>query len=738
MKNISIILLFCVYALGVSAISAFFEKGQRPEIFELTDNEVAVFKVTLPDEDFALLKEKADVPGLSPPVTNLTYELENYRLSLKYSLDIFNEIFKINFTELFPNIDVKKELSGLYIGQDGYPNVDEIINNLDFDPKNYIDFDFAMDNIENHLLVNGKHNYMELIMKLVSLITEKMNSENDIIIDGENITNDLKTARTIAATILESNIQNADTQVNPGLGNLFNFNINESLLEELLGQYYSINGSTDFKTKNGTLTVNIKGEEKSFDKITFSLSGQYSRSLVKPNFNLKIRGKKDLFGRSQFKLRSDFTEPTFLRSKLTSDIHKKMGLTSILANYATLYINEEYMGLFVLTDAYKLPWVEQVYGEKDTTHLYKCENSAFLNIDSGNACENENDEIEDPTEMSIEWSNFLQTIFNAQSAEDLEDVFEVDHFIKEMAIEYLLGAWDHLQLGHNFYLYKQPNGKWIYMTYDHDHTFGINLDRIFYGALLVDLPERMEKFNFDYPNYSFSEWTKQRHLIDILILNDPTRFNQAIKEIVETVFNPATLFPHIDELKEFIRPYAEKDYTPDENGNYPGRINDLANNPYTFEHWEANSEFTSVTTLQYNAYGIKYWILAKYRNVCKTYDLECDPVCLDENYKFDVDENVEFKGYDFSNVDLSNLPYPEYSQYQSMIYKIISFNEPIPTSTIVESIPTSTIVEPSSIETIVPTEVETDSYSNDEYEIEDDIDVEEEIDSGSETETDII
>jgi len=354
-----------------------------------------------------------------------------------------------------------------------------------------------------------------------------------------------------------------------------------------------------------------------------------------------------LYGRSQFKLRSDLTEPTFLRSKLTSDIHNVLGLTSILANYATLYINDEYMGLFVLTDSYKKSWVKKVYNEENTATLHKCENSAYIDEDSLNRCPNENDELDYIDEEEDDFRQFLQAVDKAESAEDIEDIFEVEDFIYEMAIEYLLGAWDHIQLGHNFYLYKQPNGKWKYLTYDHDHSFGINIDRIFVGNFFYDLPERNEILNRDYPNYTFEDWTQKHHVIDILILKDPTRFNNAMKDIVTRVFNPATLFPRIDELKDFIRSLAEKDYTPDKEGNYPGRINTKGNNPYTFEHWEANSEFTSVESLQYNAYGIKYWILAKYRNVCKDYNILCDPVYLDENYKFDVDEAIEFKDYDF-------------------------------------------------------------------------------------------
>eukprot|EP00833_Pecoramyces_ruminatium_P004441 jgi/Orpsp1_1/1178473/evm.model.c7180000065454.1 len=751
MNKLIVVLLFCgnnyTHIYCISAVNTFIEKGQRPEIFELTDNDIAVFRITLPDEDFDLLKEKANVEGIAPAASNLTLQLELIKQTASV---VFSQIFFLNYTEILSDKNVNLDLSGLFIRPDGYPDVEKIIENIDFDPKHYIDFDFAMGNIIYEILALGNYNYLGFIQQMAMfLLSSGMN-------DPEHSTT--HNASLIEATkMLDSIKENLDTEVKPINNILSNSSveevieqqepINQKLLKlmELMG---AVESDIKYKTKNGSLSVNIAGKQQNFDKITFSLSGQYSRSLVKPNFNLKIRGKKDLFGRSQFKLRSDYTEPTFLRSKLTSDLHKKLGLPGICANYATLYINDEYMGLFVLTDAYKLSWVEQVYDEKDTTSLYKCENS-FLSSDSANICTNENDEITDSSVVEKEWSEFINAIVNANSAKDIEDIFEVDHFIKEMAIEYLIGGLDHIQLGHNYYLYKQPNGKWIYLSYDHDHTFGINLDRIFVGIFYVDLPERMEKFNFDYPNYSFADWTQKRHLIDILILNDPTRFNEIIKEIVSTVFNPATLFLHIDELKEFIRPYTEMDYTPDKNGNYPGRINKLGINPYTFEHWEANSEFTSVATIQYNAYGIKYWILAKYRNICRTYDdLECDPVYLDENFHYEVDEKVQFKEYDFSDVDFSRLV-KAYDAFLSDSSNTI-VGEPMPTATETPSIdlgsmptatgtpivdigPTPTFTNPNQKDIILPKEDKSDLESD----IEGDINHENKSDLESDIEGDI-
>ena len=105
-----------------------------------------------------------------------------------------------------------------------------------------------------------------------------------------------------------------------------------------------------FKTKNGTLTVKLNGKENVFKKLTFSRGGTSSRDFGKQGYNFKIRGGKNLYGRTQFRLRPDAREATFLRSKLMCDMHNRMGLTSISANYATFYINDEYLGFYVLMD----------------------------------------------------------------------------------------------------------------------------------------------------------------------------------------------------------------------------------------------------------------------------------------------------------------------------------------------------------------------------------------------------
>ena len=374
-----------------------------------------------------------------------------------------------------------------------------------------------------------------------------------------------------------------------------------------------------------------------------------SRFLQKPGFNIKIRGEDNLYGLTQIRLRSDGNDPTLLRTKLVTDIRNKLGLSSISANYANVYVNDDFLGFFILRDAIKSSWIESEFGEKDTKSLYKCANYSYLTKDYSSVnCNNEDESVEDNTEFV----EFLTALDKAQSASDIEDIFEIDQFLTDMALDYLFGAWGHyIYIGENYSLYKQANGKWKYIPNDHDYDFGINMDRVGFSYIFTDMPERTEKLlNIDYPNLSYPDWIRSHHLTDILIFKDPSRFEKILKDLVVKVFNPATLYPHLDELKKFIKPYVEKELLDNKDVVI---YNPEGLKSFTFEEWDANSEFTSVKTQMFFAYGLKYWILAKYRYMCKTYqDIECDSTYLDENYEYSINKKVEFTGYTESGSSL--------------------------------------------------------------------------------------
>ncbi|KAL6612363.1 coth protein-domain-containing protein [Neocallimastix sp. 'constans'] len=591
-----ITLLFFVY--GVLSVTPFVEQGKRAKIFELIDNNVPTIKVTIPETDFISLKEAATPHsyyyknGTFDIVQKCQYEI-NFVLNL-----LKNNNYKLNY----PRYNISEILPELKIDNTGFSNieVEKLMDNFDFDIGNATDSALALSNIISNN--ESKFNLIKIWYTLYQLRS--------------------------------SDISNFDFHFELYLRYLSYIKSTEPLEHALLIQAIVNLYIPDFKTKNALMTFELDGDIKIFKKVTFSLSGQNSRNYSKLNYNIKIKGGEDLYGRKQFKIRSDNSEPTFLRTKLIADIHNYIDLPSISANFANFYINDVYMGFYIITDSFKPSWINYIYGDEDTSNLYKCENTknGLTTYKATYGCKNENDEVTDITE----WVEFLNKVDQAESLSDLENVVDIDKFLIEMALEYLLDSWDHIQNGHNFYMYKTPQGLWTYLTYDFDLDFGQNKQ-----------PPQ------SYNDYLAMIKELNSHILNILILTEPTRFEEKIKQLVTEVFNPMILYPHIDELKEFIKPYVIFDKTPDANGKYPGRINnDVTDDFYSLEQWDINCEFTQIENMGCSPYGLKYWILGMYRNVCNHFKMNCDPIYMDENYDYTSNKNPKYN--DDNNGELTS------------------------------------------------------------------------------------
>jgi len=343
-------------------------------------------------------------------------------------------------------------------------------------------------------------------------------------------------------------------------------------------------------------------------------------------YNIKIRGKDQLFGRKQFRIRSDIRDPSMMRSKLYCDISNRLGfVNSASANYVKVIVNNEDLGFYVIMDSIKMTYVDIEYNDPDTTDLIQCKYIfAYLDYNSTYTnCLNENEDNPDMTNFGV----LLNTLDNANSISEINEVFDVENFLKNMILEWLTASWDHLTLmGHNYNLYKIPGGKWTYSVYDYDTTLGGELGL----GLFFRVPEPLY---YDDPDtwfkVKFEDWiNNNQHIMQVIMNDENNPFLEYLQEIINNAFNPVLLFKRIDEIKEFISPYVKEDRTPDENGKLPGRINEASlNYDYSYEHFEGVTEFSTIQT-HFNglfgySYGLKKWILDKFVFVCENYDIDC-------------------------------------------------------------------------------------------------------------------
>jgi len=329
-----------------------------------------------------------------------------------------------------------------------------------------------------------------------------------------------------------------------------------------------------------------------------------------------------------------------MREKVCTEILQKSGLLAVEVGYTELYVNDEYLGLYVVSDAVKGKWIRKKFGDdrEEIKTLYQCkqDGSRLDDPETKDKCVNANDDFLDYMEP---FHNFIDQVQAAKTRADLEKIMDVDNFLKYMAFEWIVGTWDHY-LGnfcHNFYWYQQPNGIWVYIPYDHDVDMGSDIWTAFFPNKPFNSIDEIE-----FANVSFKDFELDHPILKILVHDDDTVFRQLVGDIVGKVFNPDTLLTRIDTIRNLIDPYVKKDKELN-----AGKINKLGKDSrYNYEHFHLNSEYTYIFNDDYGfkGYGLKDWIVRHYNFIANYYGIDDnhklieprpEPVILPYNFTYE-------------------------------------------------------------------------------------------------------
>jgi len=339
----------------------------------------------------------------------------------------------------------------------------------------------------------------------------------------------------------------------------------------------------------------------------------FGRCADKVGFNIKF--SKKFLGRKSFKLRPDPNDYSMMRSKLCCDIANRLGLPSIQATYARLYMNGEFWGLYVLMDAVKPSWVKETFepSEKEVTTLYQCKNGGIkLTVDTQNSCKNANDDYP----SMDEFAKFINDVENATTTAELEQIVDIKVFIKYLVFEWLIGSFDHFMIyGHNLNWYKREDGKWIVVYYDYDNTYGIGLNKKLWKGKSINQDGTKFVGGTNFVSFCFADWELNTPVLGKLIFQNQEYFKKIVYDVLVQAFNPDLLNSRIDELAAFLTPYIEEDWT-EIDGELPGRINKLGG-----AHSSSVSNFVSNTEDV-----VRKWINDKFEAALVCYDFDKEQI----------------------------------------------------------------------------------------------------------------
>ncbi|KAI8071070.1 coth protein-domain-containing protein [Gongronella butleri] len=426
----------------------------------------------------------------------------------------------------------------------------------------------------------------------------------------------------------------------------------------------------------GSLTYVSYNHLEKFNDVQLKIAGHNTKAWAKVPYKIKIPQAtypNGLFRRWQLKLRPEATDTTMVREKVYSDILTAAGILGPRSGYARLYFNGEPIGLYLLTDdvghpsfyhetfhdgdAAVAPGVAikadggrgaypadmDYHGDNPTDYdpsVYRSNVDVSANVGQQQTAANSTSHMKEFIELLkyVKEYNPDENGAKSKAVEEWNKHVDVDHLVRQLAIEWLAGNWDGVQYaGNNYMVYFHPIArKHVFIPMDFDSSFGNGIkedkDKLI-GAKWTDFTSGRRVYNH--------LWLKMASVPKIQKM-----YMDAIYAMNEQLTKPDILMPRIEALAYMIQGDVEwdKQLTPFTEG----RVRPWAGTSYmdTLELGSGEPD---------EPFSLKTWVREKYQAI------HIDYVKLSMLDKDDLKALIESNAIDMRGVQQAqqvDLPQP--------------------------------------------------------------------------------
>lgn len=300
----------------------------------------------------------------------------------------------------------------------------------------------------------------------------------------------------------------------------------------------------------------------SFENVGFRLRGNTSRYAQKKSFKLSLNkyvSGRTYHGVDKLNFNAEHNDPSSMRAALCFDLYHRAGLVAARANHFRIYINDRYYGVYTNFEQYDEKFTYSRFGREDG-NLYKCNFSADLNYlgddpdlykferDGERVYEQDNQADTDDYSDLARFIDVLNNTPEEQFLCEIEKIFEVNEYLKYIAMDIVTGNWDGPLINkNNFFLYSNPKtGKFEYLPYDLDNTFGIDW-----------INSNMTTRNI----YDWSHDSEWRPLYNSIIKNDvlKDRFSYYLHYLVSNLYHNSSITNYVIPKRELINEWILQD-----------------------------------------------------------------------------------------------------------------------------------------------------------------------------------
>lgn len=297
-----------------------------------------------------------------------------------------------------------------------------------------------------------------------------------------------------------------------------------------------------------------------------SLSSTYSSGNGKLSFKLDFDEFEDLYeevedqrfyGFKQLNLNNNFSDSSLMREKVAADLFRDFGITAAQTAFCTVYVDygegPQYFGVYTIVEEMDDTGIESQFAD-DSGNIYKPDGDAATFADNTY----DEEEMEAKTETNYEDVKALYSLINSESRvsdydvwkAELEAIFDVDEFIKYLAVNNTIQNWDtYGNMTHNYYLYNNPETNLLtWIPWDNNEAFTSGKGN------MVSLSFSMDEVGDDWPLISYLMADEDYH----------SRYDMYLSAFVEEVFNTENMTEVYEYNYNLIKEYAyneESGYT---------------------------------------------------------------------------------------------------------------------------------------------------------------------------------
>ncbi|MBK8250520.1 MAG: CotH kinase family protein [Gemmatimonadetes bacterium] len=325
------------------------------------------------------------------------------------------------------------------------------------------------------------------------------------------------------------------------------------------------------QTEPAYQAVTVRFNGKTWKHVGYRLKGNSSLSSAwrAGNYKLPFRLQFDefedslptvknqrLYGFKEVSMSPGFADPSLIREKVTADLLRSAGVPAARTAFYRVFVDfgagRKYCGVYTMVEVIDDTMIEDQFGE-ESGNIYKPESNfaAFNQLQF----EKKNNEAA-PT-----WSD-VQAFITALNAPtrtsnptswrtSLEATFNMEHFVKWLAINNAMVNWDtYGAIAHNYYLYHHSTRKLTWIPWDHNQSMSGN-PGVTGGVQGGQGPRLGLSLSM---NEAGNNWPLARAVAqDSVYLG---RYRTHMKAFVSTVFTEANMQTMFDRAHGLIAPYV--------------------------------------------------------------------------------------------------------------------------------------------------------------------------------------